>query len=155
MERKPVTLDDIERRLVEQHIVPFHNWLRQLVSLSSGTLTLLVGLQNHYIPQHPTSLWLLRVCWGCLAIAVLSGLVALRGEWQNPLDAFSALRRKRANHGDAAAAADIEQNSSHAPRFIFRAAVQITFWCFILSVLTLAAFAILNLGVMPQPAPKA
>jgi hypothetical protein len=140
--------------LLSLHREPFNDWLRQLVTLSSGALTLLVGLQSHYIPQHPTALWLLRLCWGSLAIAVLAGVVALRGEWQTPLDAYSALRRMRAIHGDAAAAADLMADSGHSPRPVFDLAVRACFWCFVFSVLTLAVFAILNVATPPMPTAK-
>lgn len=154
MERKEVTLEDIERRLIGFHREPFNNWLRQLVGLSSGALTLLVGLQSHYIPQHPKGLWLLRLCWGCLAIAVLAGVVALRGEWQTPLDAYSDLRWMRHTRGDAAAATDLMTNSGHAPRPVFHRAARATFLCFCVAVLALAAFAVWNLGEVPVLPPK-
>jgi hypothetical protein len=146
MERKVVTLDDVERRLVTQHREPFNNWLRQLVTLSSGALTLLVGLQGQYVPQHAKGLVLLRLSWGFLAVAVLAGIVALRGEWQTPLDATSRLRELRGVHGDAAATASLLADDSYRPRRVFVLATEATFWAFVLAVVSLAAFAMWNLG---------
>jgi hypothetical protein len=150
MERKQVTLDDIERRLIAEHFEPFHNWLRQLVSLSSAALTLLVGLQSHYIPQRPIALWLLRLCWGSLAIVVLAGVVSLRSEWQTPLDAAKALRKERDLLGDEETARRMVHNADHLPRRFSQIAVRCTFWFFVLSVVTLATFAILNLGAASE-----
>jgi hypothetical protein len=146
MERNFVTLDDVERRMVTHHREPFNNWLRQIVTLSSGALTLLVGLQSQYVPQHPKGLILLRASWGLLAVAVLAGIVALRGEWQTWLDATSRLRSLRQTRGDAAAAASLSADDSYRPRQIFLVATQATFWAFAFAVLLLATFAIWNLG---------
>lgn len=132
--------------MVTQHREPFNNWLRQLVTLSSGALTLLVGLQGQYVPQHPKGLILLRASWGLLAVAVLAGIVALRGEWQTLLDATFELGRLRQTRGDVAAIASLSTDSSYRPRKTFLVATQVTFWAFAFAVLLLAVFAIWNLG---------
>ena len=41
-ERKQVTLEDVERRLVEEHRKPYYDWLRHLITLAVATLTTLV-----------------------------------------------------------------------------------------------------------------
>src|SRR3989338_1394547 len=145
MARRTVTLDDIERRHVSQHLKPYYTWIRHVVSLSTAALTLLVSLQNNYVPNEPRSVWLLAVCWGAFAMAVLSGICALHGEWQTPLDAAQALHRRRAVNGDMAVAAEVARNSGFVPRSIYRYARRLMICAFLVGVVSIAAFTIRNL----------
>lgn len=146
MERKVVTLDDIERRLVLEHIGPHYEWIRHVVSLCTGSLTVLVSLQTHYVPKAPRGLWLLGLCWFLLAASVLSGLVALRGEDQTALDAAKDLRRMRRELGDEAVAVRLSRNSAFGPRPIFTWARRIMIASFSVAIAALTVFAMLNLG---------
>lgn len=58
----------------------YKTWLDKLTTLSLTALTLLVALQNTYVPRSPRAGWLLAGCWLLLALAVLAGLLALFGE---------------------------------------------------------------------------
>lgn len=89
----------IERDLVSKWEIPYFNWIRQIVTLSASGLTLLVALQKNYVPQNPTGLWLLQLCWCLLAISIVSGLLVLFGESQRNLDAANYLRKKRIEKG--------------------------------------------------------
>jgi hypothetical protein len=142
MERKVVTLDDIERQLVSEHIRPHYDWIRHVVSLSTASLTLLVSLQSHYVPKAPKGIWLLALCWLLLASSVFSGLLALRGEDQTPLGAARALRQKRR---DEVAAAALIKNGAFAPSPILRWARRVMFCSFSAGLASLAVFAVWNL----------
>jgi hypothetical protein len=146
VERKVVTLDDIELRLLLEHVKPHYDWIRHVVSLCTGSLTLLVSLQTHYVPKAPRSLWLLALCWLLLAGSVFSGLVPLRAEDQTPLDAAKDVRRMRRELGDEETAARLTRNSGFAPRPIFTWARRTMIMSFSAGIAVLTTFAILNLG---------
>ena len=145
MERNLVTLDDIERRFSSEHLKPYYDWIRLVISLSTVSLTLLVSLQSQYVPKQPKSLWLLAVCWLSNVVSVGAGLLALSGEYQTPLDAVRDLRKKRIDIGDAATAAAVMQNSGHAPRRIFKCARRVMICSFLSGVTSIAVFAVRNL----------
>jgi hypothetical protein len=145
MENKVVTLDDIERRLVSEHLKPHYDWIRHVVSLSTASLTLLVSLQSHYVPKVPKGVWLVALCWLLLALAILCGLLALRGEDQTLLDAARDLRQKRVDFGDEATAAAVMRNSGFTPRPIYAWARRLMICSFSAGVVTLAIFAVWNL----------
>lgn len=144
--RKIVTLDDIERRLISEHRKPYADWLRHVVSLSSGALTLLVGLQSQYVPKIPKDIWILKCCWCFLALAVLAGLYALRAEWQTPLDACRDIQRRRLIHGDEATALYLEGASGHDPRSSHALSRKGAFVAFSSAIVFLTLFAVRNLG---------
>jgi hypothetical protein len=145
MERKTVTLDDIERRLVAGHLKPYYDWIRLVVGLSTASLTLLVSLQSHYVPKNPKGVWLLALCWASLAASVLFGLLTLRGESQTFLDHVRRLRQMRADQGDLATAAEVLKGAGHAPRPTYRWARRLMICSFLSGVLSMALFGVWNL----------
>lgn len=145
MERRTVTLDDIDRRLTQEHREPYYQWIKHLVNLSSGALTLLVSLQNTYLPKHPQGIFLLKGCWISLAIAILFGLLTLYGESQSCLDAANDLRRKRRTLGDERAALLLSQEDGYMPRRIFRLSYSATVLGFASATVLLVLFAVWNL----------
>lgn len=145
MERNLVTLDDLERRFVSEHLKPFYDWIRLVISLSTVSLTLLVSLQSHYIPKEPKSVWLLAACWLSLVVSVGSGLLALSGEYQTPLDMARDLRQRRIDCGDVATVADVVKNPGFAPRFIFKLARLVMIYSFLSGVMSIALFGVRNL----------
>jgi hypothetical protein len=146
MERKLVTLDDIDRRLVSAHVKPYYDWIRRVISLSTVSLTLSVSLQSHYIPkEEPKWVWLLALCWVSLAISVLFGVLALRGEYKTPLDAARELRQSRIDYGDEAAASAAARNPDFKPKDKFKWAQRVMIFSFVSGVVSLAFFAVRNL----------
>lgn len=145
MERNVVSLDDIKSRLVSEHLKPYYDWIRLVISLSTVSLTVLVSLQSHYIPKEPKWVWLLAACWMSLVVSVASGLLALSGEYQTPLDAAQDLIQRRIDHGDAATAAALMRNFGFRPRFIFKCARRVMVYAFLSGVLSIALFAVRNL----------
>lgn len=146
--RKDVTLDDIERRLVLEYGEKRYNWHRQLVTLSSGGLTLLVSFQSNYVPEHPDFIIFLTLCWGALAISILSGILALVGAAQTPLDVAVTLSRHRENHGDSETARFLNETNgiSQRERLPYQVAERLLVGSFVVALVSLSVFAILNIN---------
>ncbi len=145
MDRKTeVTIEDIIRRLSHDHIKPYYDWLRQLLGLSSGALTLLVALQRTYIPIHPLGLPLLQLCWGLLALTVLSTLTALYGESATLLGAANKLGRIYYQEGDEKAHLLLKEDNFVRPATIYVRARIVAVFCFAFAISFLALFAALN-----------
>jgi hypothetical protein len=153
--RKQVTVKDVVLRLSASHRKPYYNWLRQILGLASGALTLLVALQGSYIPQHPVGLPLLQLCWGLLAASILSSLLALYGESAIPLDAANNLRRMFHAKGEAQTALYIQRNDYAPPKRLYEWAEKATVLCFAASVVLMALFGAINLSHSPPQAPPA
>lgn len=146
MTQKDVTFEDIERRLLKIHRTAYYSWIRQVVMLAAGCLTVLVSLRNSYYPANLPVPLLLKACWAGLGLSILLGLVALRGEAQTALDAIVNMHNIRDNCGDRRAAHMINQNlltTSQKSRYIY--AARAFYLSFALSLLCLSLFAILNL----------
>lgn len=146
-DRKIVTLDDIERRHIANHIEPYFNWIRHVVTLSVGALTALVALQGHYVPRSPQLPMALAVCWVALATSIACGLFALRAEYLSPLAAAQRLRTMRAAHGDNATARWVSENNGTPQPWQHKLAVRLMLSCFLVALSSLCAFAVANLGV--------
>jgi len=141
-----VEILELTRRRFVEHMAPFHGWIRSIVNLSAGALTLLVGLQGQYVGPHSKGLWLLRLSWGILASTILTGVFALMSEWRTPLDAGMKLYKVLKDEGVESANRYLADNPIYSPRNSLRAAVPITFFLFCSSVVSIAVFAIWNLG---------
>lgn len=142
---KTVTLDDVERRLVQEHGKPYYDWLRHVVTLALAALTALVALQGHYVPQQPKLPVLLAIGWAALAVTILSGLFALRSEYATPLAAAKRIRAMRASLGDAATAAHLTNPGGTPPNKFHGWSVRAMVTSFIVSLAGICGFAIANL----------
>jgi hypothetical protein len=107
-ERKLITLDDLERRHLAEHQAPYFDWIRQVVNLATGSLTVLVALQGSYVPQSPKWRLALLVAWLSLGLCVAAGLFALRWQYRARLVLAADLRQLRVEHGDQRAAALVQ-----------------------------------------------
>jgi len=136
---------DVERRLLKEHTRTLYEWQRQVVQLGTGALTLLVTLQEQYVPEHPRWLALLAASWVLLALSVTTGVVGLRGESQTLLDLANELRQRRRQGGEALAAAHMTAVGGRAPRRIFVLARACMSWSLVLGLVAFATFAIANL----------
>lgn len=146
--RKVVSLDDIERRLVLEYSEKRYNWHRHLVTLSSGGLTLLVSFQSNYVPEYPNFIIFLTLCWGALAISILSGVLVLIGAAQTPLDVAISLSRHRENHGDSETVRFLNKTNgiSQRERILYKAAEVMLVGSFVVALVSLSAFSILNIN---------
>jgi hypothetical protein len=127
------------------------DWLARLVTLSSGGLTLLVSLQNTYIPRNPKAILLLCVCWSLLGVTVLAGLLALYGEVRLHDDFQQALLKNLSER--AKFPADLDPNlaqtiirvTPYKYSTTFHLAKHLCVFSFAASIVCLCVFAILNL----------
>jgi hypothetical protein len=146
-DRKIVTLDDIERRHVASHIEPYFNWIRHVVTLAAGALTVLVALQGHYVPRSPQLLVALAVCWVALVATIALGLWALRAQYISPLAAAGRLRTMRAALGDNETARRVSQGNGTPQPWHHKWAVRLMLVFFLVALSSLCVFAVANLGV--------
>lgn len=140
-----ITIDDVIKRFTIEQTEKYYNWARHIVTMSGGALTLLVSLQNNYVPQKPAQIWLLQLCWTLLAVAILSGSIVLYGEQQNVFDARKKLILRRQEKGDMILAAELNAGWNYTPRKIFHFSYNLMAGCFSLSLVCLAWFSSLNL----------
>lgn len=142
--RKPITLDDIERRHIANHVDPYWQWIRLVISLATGALTVLVSLQGHYVPKDPRLPWLLVAAWAALALSIGTGLLALTWAHRGPLDAALRLRRVRNSHGDAFAVRWVQGPGSN-PSATHRWSVRVMTTSFLAALVALCGFSAVNL----------
>lgn len=145
MERKEVTFEDIERRLIGIHRSAYYSWIRQVVTLATGSLAALVALRNNYVPANAQALLLLKLCWAGLALSILLGVVALYGEAQIPLDAVKNLRNIRNQIGHDTAVQVLISNAGFPPKKRYIYAQKALYFSFVVSLLFLCIFAVVNL----------
>lgn len=149
---KPITLDDIERRLILDYSEKRYQWHKQLTSLCAGGLTLLISFQTSYVPENPDNLILLKICWASLTIAIISGVLALVGAAQTPLDIAVYLSRNRTKHGDSQVIQHLNETNGIAKRerIPYMIAERLLVATFLTALVSLAVFAILNAGFPQQ-----
>ena len=133
-------IDDFISNISNQINDVYYAWIRHIIALSSGALTLLIAFKNNYVPANPEHLILLKACWVFLILTILLGIVASYGETSVLLD----VRKKSIEFRNL----PLEQRLNHQifaePRksiFYAQRAVPLTFGG---SLLFLALFAVLN-----------
>lgn len=143
--RTLVTLDDIERRHVDNHTDPYWQWIRLVVSLATGALTVLVSLQGHYVPKAPLMAWLLVGAWAALALSIAAGLMALTWSYRGPLMAADKLRQVRMTHGDLVATAWVQHSGSMTVSDLHKWCVRVMTTSFLGALAALCWFSGVNL----------
>ena len=125
----------------EKHHTAYYSWIKFVITLSSGALTLLVGLQKHYIAQNPECILLLQASWVFLFLTICLGLIALYGKQSTHLDVVDALLKYRTRPREERNAKDaiIVQPKKHI-KYAQRA-LPLTFGG---ALLFLVLFAVLN-----------
>lgn len=78
-----------------RHFTAFYTWIRFIITLASGLLTLLVGLHKLYISQDSNYIIFLKLSWICLLLTIIIGLIALYGESQVLFDLSKNLKKYR------------------------------------------------------------
>jgi hypothetical protein len=148
MSRNIVTLDDLERRHFIEYGDRIQEWHKQLVTLSTGGLTLLVSFQKNYVPEEAECLYLIKICWASLAICICFGLLVFFGHAQTRLDATNDLRRKRRNWGEATTVQFLKKTGgvNFVERSIFSMARVFLPLSFLVALVCLVWFAVLNVG---------
>lgn len=145
---KKEALDNLERSHLVAYGTNVHEWYKTLLSLSSAALTILVALQQNYVPPEPKSIWLLQSCWALLALCVVVSLLLLWGKAQTRLDGANILRSKRTSEGDQSALEMLQKTNGiyFVERPIFSVARQVQAFCFLAGFVALSWFAILNVS---------
>lgn len=145
---KLITLDEIETRLIQQSTAPYYRWLNHLLTLSSLQLTLLVAFGENYISGRLVHPELLALCWVCLSLSVVFGVLSTRAEYKTPLDAAGELRRVRRTQSEAAAARLAHKSAYPHWSHYYLSRAMLVF--FLVATIALCAFAIANLYSKPQ-----
>lgn len=147
-QRTIVTLEDIERRLIEQSFAPYFEWLKHLVTLSSLELTVLVALHSTHQDIDPHMRFALLASWICLTLAVFCGVFASRWQYKGPLVSAEGLRKLSAEYGPEAAKR--EARNYGIPPWSHRICAQATPVLFFVATACLCAYGIANLYSQPQ-----
>lgn len=111
-------------------------FIRNVVSLAALTLSLTVSFQKDLAAQPPVYPWLLQVCWGSLAFAVIAGVVAQYEEVRLYKGMENAAKRA------------LESGNTRvtvSASLLFRHLLLLMCVCFGVGILSLALYAILNL----------
>ncbi len=145
-ERKLVTFEDVERRLMSESRKPYFDWLRHIVTLALAALTALVALQGHYVPLKPKLPMFLAIGWCALAVAIFCGVFALRSEYITPLAAAKKWRKLRQELGDEAVGRLLNSNTGTQPHWSHKWSVRIMVISFVVAVASICCFAIVNLA---------
>lgn len=143
--RKIITLDDLERRNINNHFNLYFDWIRQIVSLSVASLTALIALQGSYLPTHPELPILLAVCWAGLLSTILLGVLALRTQYSVYIRSADRIRTMREKHGDAYAAKYLSKIGITASPWYHKWVVRLMVASFVLSLVSLCTFSVINL----------
>jgi len=135
-------LDEIER-LLTAGTSEYIAWLRSILTLSSGGLTLLVALQGQFVPQSPRLILLLQFSWILLAVSVLLSLFGVAGLHRLYFAAVVKLVLEESrNQGTEAGDRRAPPIPMPEP---YRSCGRIAPWAFVLAILSLCAFGIANL----------
>jgi hypothetical protein len=139
----PDEIDLMASKALQLHRDSYYNWIRQIVTLSFGSLTLLVLLQNTYIGPSPKLIWLLLTSWALFAVTVLSGLLALYGESCGRLEIANVLKSVSATIRRTKS--DYSSGGVYKMRPIFAVSYHVTIFCFLAAIVCMTLFASINL----------
>jgi len=143
--RTEVTVDDVIRRHMADHVAPYYEWIRHVVTLATGSLTVLVSLQGHYVPKAPALPWALATAWIALALTIGSGLVALRWQYQSRIRAAEHLHGLRSTHGELAAVAYLARGSATNASPLHKWSVRLMSCALGTALCALCLFSVVNL----------
>jgi hypothetical protein len=144
-DRKTDSLKDQEEALHQRAYDAHYKWLRHVVTLAAGALTLLVSFQNSYVHPGAHAIILLKICWGSLGISILFGILSLFGEAVKPHQAAVGLHRMRRTLGETGAARRITDNPVAETYWMFPIYDKMTVVFFIMAVGCGVSFALINL----------
>jgi len=116
-------------------------WLRQILTLSSTSLTVLIALRSQLVPEHPESIWLLQITWIALMIAIASSTWGTAGHHKLLLRGYESYRR-------AEETMDPRSERITVPRFYLLCGKTAPV-AFLVALICLGVFGVLNVGT-PQ-----
>jgi len=135
------TLDELER-LITAGTTEYIAWLRGILTLSSGGLTLLVALQGQFVPESPRLIALLQFSWILLAVAVVLSLFGVAGFHKLYFSAVQSVLMGARNPESGAVGRIAPPVPIPEP---YRSCGRIAPWAFVLAIVSLCIFGIANL----------
>lgn len=121
-------------------------WLKTIMTLSSGALTLLVSFQSKYSDSTSHCLWLLQSSWALLALSTVLALIATSAAHQIHFDVALQLQKPQSYKKDAEGRLYVFSTMRPLPKLCG----QLTPVAFSLAVIAIAVFGILNTQKTPQ-----
>lgn len=144
----------MQQKLLEEHSSTYYQWIKNLITLASSVLVVLISFRNTYIPLNPTAFWLLQCCWSFLFGTIVLGQLALYGQIQAPFEVAlrleDVLKKSKKEKENTWAVAAV-QGVTATPNRLFHLASQISAVLFVLALFLLVLFAAINMTI-PNPA---
>jgi hypothetical protein len=124
----------------------YFDWVRQMMTLSAGSLTLLIALRNTLLGEHPRWTILLQASWAAFALSVGCAAIVLFSDHAT-LRSWVVAKMSREFDGGPPVP------MIFPPRPIFQWASRAFPWLLAAAFVLLCAFAILNTpgGVVARP----
>ena len=127
-------------QIIDEATKEYYAWLKQILTLASGSLTVLIALRNQILPEHPQYLILLQISWILFALAIVLALFALRGHHILLFHTAQDFRQAATSQSS-----DTVAGMTKAPDIYTRFG-QIVPLVFVSAVVALSLFGILNLS---------
>jgi len=125
----------------------YYAWLRQILTLSSGSLTVLVSFRNQILPSYPKAIVLLQLSWFLFAVSIVLVLFALRG---HHILLFHAAH----DYYQAAIAQKKDTvQETKVPGIYSKFGIAVP-WVFVSAVVALTLFGIVNLNPATKTTPE-
>ncbi len=143
-----ITKDDFDtiNQLTDEGTKEYFIWLRHILTLSLGSLTLLVALQNQFLPAAPQALFLLKLSWILFAASIILALFALAGnhllQFHTAREYFRAAKSQETNV--------VRRTEIPEP---YKTIGRIVPWVFVAAVVALTCFGIVNLNPQNKTIP--
>ncbi|MDF7808396.1 hypothetical protein P4E94_13155 [Pontiellaceae bacterium B12219] len=134
-------------QLIDEGTLAYFTWIKQILTLSVGSLTILIGLRNQIAPGIPQASIILQISWFLFAASIVLSLFALQGQhillFHTAQDCLNAVK----------SGMDKGAGSVSIPNK-YRICGQITPWVFVSAIVSLTLFGILNLTPVPNTKPE-
>lgn len=134
-------------QLTDEATSEYYAWLKQILTLASGSLTILVALRNQILPDVPKTIYLLQLSWLLFAVSIVLALFALRGHHILLFDAARDLYQSATGQKN-------KQAGGTTTRDIYTKIGRAVPWVFVAAVVALTLFGIVNLIPATKTTPE-
>jgi hypothetical protein len=134
--RQKGSISSVEERTqfaADKHFTAFYSWVKTIITLSSGALTLLVGFQKNYVSEAAKYIYILKASWILLLLTIILGVIVLFGESETMYDAWRILDTEKPR-----------KPFNIAPKLYIRVAQRLLPFCFVAALFCVTFFAIAN-----------
>jgi hypothetical protein len=140
---------DNAQALMDRAADRYYAWVRQMLTLTAGALTLLVSFQRSLVPADAKAVWAIQACWMSLALAVAMAATILHSEYRSLK--LLGMARTQKDHKISPRGVDLDQRVRSVEGHLILKQLWIDKWTvrlfpwlltFALSLLTL--YAVLN-----------